>query len=132
MKHGNRWKGDKVGYQGIHQWLNHIFGYPSKCEKCNKIGSRSKNNRWTINWAKLKRKKYKRKRENFWALCKSCHTSYDIKKDTGKKISLSNLGKKVWNKCKTGIYSKKTLKKMSMAKLGNHYRSRYCSMQNIV
>lgn len=63
------WVGDKVGYYGIHDWLYLHFGKANKCERC---GSDKR-----VQWAKLKDKKYERKRENFWQLCSRCHVVYD-------------------------------------------------------
>ena len=74
-KNGN-WKGDKLTYSGIHMWLVRIFGKANKCEFCDLVGCK-KNNKWNIEWAKLKDKKYERKRENFIMLCKLCHNRYD-------------------------------------------------------
>ena len=38
--------------------------------------------------------------------------------DTVSKVRAANLGKTAWNKGKKGIFSKETLKKMSLKKLG--------------
>ena len=67
------WKGDDVGYAGIHNWLEREFGKASRCEniKCLKKSS-------VHEWALLKNKSYTRKRDNFWMLCKSCHKKYDV------------------------------------------------------
>lgn len=67
-----QWRGDEASYISIHTWLNRNFGKASQCENklCTK---RSK----TMEWAKLKGKKYTHCRENFVQLCKSCHTLYD-------------------------------------------------------
>ena len=70
------WKGDELGYDALHDWLHLHFGYPPICENCGKIGSRI-NGLWTIQWAKLKGKKYIRKRKYFWGLCVRCHHLYD-------------------------------------------------------
>lgn len=67
-KNGN-WIGDKIGYYGIHSWLKNYFGKATKCQQCGSIKN--------IVWAKLKGKKYQRKRENFWMLCAKCHVHYD-------------------------------------------------------
>lgn len=66
------WKGDKVGYYGIHEWLYTNFGKANKCENpdCNHNSKR-------FQWAKLKGREYQRRRENFWQLCSSCHINYD-------------------------------------------------------
>lgn len=71
----NFWKGSSVGYKGIHIWLNTKFGKARKCEnkKC-KMTSKY------FDYSLLRGKKYLRKRENFWQLCRSCHKYYDKKK----------------------------------------------------
>src|SRR6185436_13274773 len=65
---GNNWKGDRITYNTLHWWLRRIYGSANKCEnlKC------KKESKWYV-WAKLKDKKYERKRENFWQLCRKCH-----------------------------------------------------------
>lgn len=68
----HNWKGNKVGYNGIHSWLNKVFGRANKCELHNCLGI-SKD----FDWALIKGKKYERKRENFIRLCVSCHRHYD-------------------------------------------------------
>ncbi len=82
------WKGDRVGYQGIHRWLNTNFGKASKCEypdckypRRSSIGKILKAPKGFV-WAKLEDKNYERRRENFWQLCHSCHFRYD---ETGKR-----------------------------------------------
>ena len=62
------WKGNRIGYYGIHKWLSSTFGKANKCENldCKKLFNK-------FEWAKLKSKKYERKRKNFWMLCSSCH-----------------------------------------------------------
>lgn len=70
------WKGDGVKYSGIHWWLVSRFGNPLNCEKC-KIPGKKTGRRWSIEWAKIEYKRYERKRENFWGLCKKCHMHYD-------------------------------------------------------
>lgn len=65
------WKGDAVGYEGIHTWI-HKFGSPMKCGHCRKI---CKNN-YQIHWANISGK-YKRKRDDWFRLCVSCHSIYD-------------------------------------------------------
>lgn len=67
------WKGNKVGYKAIHNWLHTRFGSANRCEniRCSK---KSK----SFQWAKLRKKRYERKRRNYWMLCYSCHKKYDI------------------------------------------------------
>jgi len=66
------WKGNKVGYKGIHIWLIKTFGKATKCDNPN-CPKKSK----VFQWAKLRNKEYERKRENFFQLCRSCHILYD-------------------------------------------------------
>lgn len=80
-----KWLGNKVGKIGIHLWLRKNFIKKLICEFC---GKKEKSGR-KIEWAKLKNKKYERKRENFIELCCKCHRNYDgngFKK--GNKINL--------------------------------------------
>lgn len=67
-----QWK-ENPSYFAIHAWLRKTFGKPNICEnpKC-------KHSSEYYQWAKLKNKKYERKRENYIRLCHSCHTSYDM------------------------------------------------------
>lgn len=74
-----KWKGEEIGYFGIHTWIQRYYGKANHCEneedgrlefECN---HKSKN----YDWALIKGKDYKRKRENFMQLCHSCHLKYD-------------------------------------------------------
>ena len=67
-----QWKGDNIGYNGLHTWLRTVFGWPNKCENKD-CGHKS----MKYEWALIKGKRYERKRENFWQLCVSCHRLYD-------------------------------------------------------
>ncbi len=78
------WKGNDVGYYGIHNWLYTNFGKADKCEQC----GRTKR----VQWAKLKDKPYERKRENFFKLCSICHIIYD-----------NTIVKAGWNKGTKGV-----------------------------
>jgi len=70
-----RWhKDDVVKHQGIHAWLKRNFGKANKCEneKCDKTNS-------NFEWSELRNSDGKRKRENYWMLCRRCHRKYDHK-----------------------------------------------------
>jgi hypothetical protein len=69
-----RWKGDNVGYAGIHQWLLKHYGSPDHCEGLPDMDCR---NTGGYEWAVIHEKGYERKRENFRRLCVSCHRRYD-------------------------------------------------------
>ena len=68
------WKGDKVGYGALHDWLKRKYGLANKCENPNCPG---KSKRYT--WANVGGK-YLRKRKDFIMLCYSCHKKYDLKR----------------------------------------------------
>jgi len=70
------WKGDNVGYIGIHSWLRKNFNKPIRCELCNKIPKNAKDNRTKLEWAN-KSGKYLRDRTDWICLCTKCHCNYD-------------------------------------------------------
>ena len=76
-----KWKGDRVGYFGIHTWLQRNYGKANKCEnrentflefECSGLSN-------NFDWAFMGKKSYERKRELFVMLCHSCHLKYDRK-----------------------------------------------------
>ena len=71
-ENNGNWKGNNIGVDAIHVWLKVNYGKADYCENKDCKG-KSKN----YNWAKLRNKKYERKRENFIRLCVSCHRYYD-------------------------------------------------------
>ena len=68
------WKGDKVGYGGLHMWVAHYLGKPDTCEHCGKSGLTGKH----INWAN-KSHHYLRELTDWLRLCVPCHRAYDQK-----------------------------------------------------
>lgn len=75
------WKGDKVGYFGLHTWIQRNLGKANFCQnrkeqfllfKCN---VKSK----TYHWANRSRQ-YKRKLTDWISLCVSCHLKADRRK----------------------------------------------------
>lgn len=67
-KEASAWRGAKATYSAIHKWVNKHFNKPCRCEQC---GS----NRY-IDWANISGE-HKRVREDWLALCRSCHFYYD-------------------------------------------------------
>lgn len=67
-KHWN-WKGDKVGYMGLHDWVEKELGKPFYCEHCDATVGR-------FEWAN-KSHEYKRRIDDWIRLCKKCHIAYD-------------------------------------------------------
>lgn len=66
------WTGNNISYKGLHNWLFDTFGKANKCENESCLNISNK-----YEWAKIKGKRYERKRENFRMLCISCHRIYD-------------------------------------------------------
>jgi hypothetical protein len=67
----NHFKGDDIGYGGLHDWITKYFGQPRFCEHC---GSKTKKK---YEWASI-RHQYKRERTCWLRLCTSCHRKYDL------------------------------------------------------
>jgi len=66
------WKGDMVGYSGVHAWVRQWKGQPSTCEKCGKEGLSGRK----IGWANIDHK-YRRVLDDYIRLCTPCHRQYD-------------------------------------------------------
>lgn len=90
------YKGDKVGYSGLHRWLNKEFKDISVCEskECKNISKK-------LHWALKKGCTYQRKRENFLRLCASCHKIYDMTDEVRANLSKAHIGLKSHWKGKT-------------------------------
>jgi len=65
------WKGDKISYGTLHDWVTYHLGRPNKCTHCRKTG-----NTFQIQWANISQK-YKRDLTDWVRLCSSCHKLYD-------------------------------------------------------
>ena len=66
------WKGDKVGYDGLHAWVEKHKGKPGRCTKCGTEKGR-------MEWANVSGK-YKRLLSDFVRLCVPCHREMDALK----------------------------------------------------
>ena len=64
----SQWKGNKVGYVALHNWVRRHKLKPLLCEECNKNKAYDLAN---ISGG------YKRDIDDFKWLCRSCHTKYD-------------------------------------------------------
>lgn len=71
-KNSIHWKGNNVGYGGLHYWVYKWLGKPDTCEHCGKIGLSGKQ----IHWAN-KSGNYLRDKNDWIRLCVSCHKKYD-------------------------------------------------------
>ena len=72
-KQHSHWKGDKVGYRGLHYWVNRVKGKAKKCEHCGKIWDKPR----SLGWANISGN-YLRIPSDYIALCASCHKIYDL------------------------------------------------------
>ena len=70
-KDNHSWKGDKVGYTALHQWLYKQVGQPKKCQHCRRVDLKQ------YYWAN-KNHTYKRNIKDWIRLCPSCHIKYDL------------------------------------------------------
>lgn len=66
------WKGNKVSYGGIHDYIRNKYGSPQICEHCKakNLGSRKHH------WANISGE-YKRDRNDWLRLCAKCHFNFD-------------------------------------------------------
>ncbi len=71
-QNNHKWKGDKVGYRGLHGWVSRRLGKPNKCEHCGDISKRK------YEWAN-KSHKYLRDINDWIRLCVPCHKKYDCR-----------------------------------------------------
>lgn len=67
-RHGN-WRGNSVKFGALHDWVRRWKKMPTICNKC-----RAPNKKLT--WANIDHK-YRRKLEDFIALCYKCHQQFD-------------------------------------------------------
>ncbi len=72
------WKGQTVGYRGLHIWVQKILGKPARCSNCGCIGYGHQ-----MHWAN-KSGEYKREKSDWLRLCVQCHKAFD-------KINLINV-----------------------------------------
>lgn len=64
------WKGDEVGYRGIHKWVNRWKGDSNICEHCGTTTAKK------YEWSNIDHK-YRRVLEDYIRLCTRCHRKYD-------------------------------------------------------
>ena len=67
------WKGDDVGYHGLHKWIASERGKPTLCEHC---GLCDPDHPKRFQWAN-KSHEYRRELNDWIRLCSRCHFKYD-------------------------------------------------------
>lgn len=75
-------------YFRAHAWLSYHYEKPNKCQNLNCNYKNPKR----VEWALRHGKNIERNRDNFIALCPSCHRKYDMTDEIRKKISKSKKG----------------------------------------
>jgi len=73
----HQWKGNKVGYLALHEWIRRRLGRPKECRHCGQLG-RHRNGKWSIHWANVSGK-YLRVAKDWIPLCTKCHRIFDRK-----------------------------------------------------
>ncbi len=71
----HNYKGEKVSYTGLHQWVRRELGSPNKCEECG-LSEIPKGMKRYFQWANVSRE-YKRDLSDWIRLCCKCHAKYD-------------------------------------------------------
>jgi hypothetical protein len=69
------WKGNKVGYRGLHLWVELHLGKPMKCSFCGLTRIPTGYKRY-FQWAN-KSGEYKRELTDWIRLCVKCHKAFD-------------------------------------------------------
>lgn len=71
------WKGNKVGYRALHDWVNRRLGKATFCVKC-KLDKIPEGKKRFFQWANISHN-YKRELTDWFQLCIPCHITYDKK-----------------------------------------------------
>lgn len=79
IKNGN-WKGNRVSYSALHDWVRYYLGKPNKCEECGTTTAKR------YDWAN-KSFQYKRDLNDWIRLCRSCHIRKDKNDKSQRRIS---------------------------------------------
>lgn len=84
------WKGDEVGYVGLHEWVYKILESPMRCSDC---GVKKENNH-QIHWCNVSGE-YRRDISDWIRLCVSCHRKFDLGRDKRAKEIFPNYSRRV-------------------------------------
>lgn len=68
-----KWRGDKVGYYGLHNWVRRQLGTPHRCDFCHNESLRHRQYHWAN-----KSGRYLRDINDWLRLCTFCHKKYDM------------------------------------------------------
>jgi len=89
-KNHHNWKGNRVEYGALHDWVKARKGKPQICKHCGVIPNPCKccgaiNKGTRLQWANIDHK-YRRNLDDFISLCVSCHKKYDLKNNSNRRI----------------------------------------------
>lgn len=70
-----RWKGNKVGYRALHEWIEGKLGKAKNCESCG-ISKKPRDKKRWFEWS-CKDGAYSRNLKSWWSLCVPCHRKFD-------------------------------------------------------
>lgn len=118
-KDSHRWMGNKVGYHGIHKWINNLLGKAKKCSNKKCLGRSN-----IFEWCNISGK-YRRHISDWKQLCRSCHRKLD---ETPEKIMVFKQrmkGRIPWNKGSGHTSNCQTCHKVF--KSHPSFNSKYCS-----
>ena len=85
------WKGDDAGYRALHSWAYRRLVRPKNCVKCekpNKTLDTKTGPRQYLQLANVSGE-YKRSLDDWMFLCPSCHTTYDLGRNSIKQVFLN-------------------------------------------
>ena len=74
----NSWKGDNVGYRGIHHWIRKQLGKANYCQDC-KLNKVPEDKKRYFQWSNISGK-YLRDLKDWVQRCIPCHMVYDKNK----------------------------------------------------
>ena len=76
-----KWKGDEVGYWGVHTWIQRTLGKAKECKNRTKqyFSFKCSKKSFNFDWAN-KSRTYKREVSDWVELCHSCHLKADKRK----------------------------------------------------
>lgn len=69
------WRGDSVGYGGLHIWVRKELGLANQCEDCG-LSKIPEGKQRYFGWANISHE-YKRELSDWKQLCVKCHMAYD-------------------------------------------------------
>lgn len=115
------WKGDKIGYYGVHSWIRRISGYPKKCENCGTETAKK------FEWSNISGE-YRRDINDWKRLCTKCHIAFDDSSIRGE----DHVGSKLTNEKVTDIRNIYATHKTSYERLAIEYQVSIATIHNVI